>query len=91
MKKQEKQTRKPAVLMPGGKYVNMPVNKVNDAWVLLWNLSPKPLARLTPDQVHAIWMQAGKLLRANDWQLPEPNEMQAGRMKAAKEKKAKKK
>lgn len=71
--------------MPGGKYVNMPVTVIDDLWVLLWNLRPKPMARLTAVQIEAIYKQVGKLLKANKWHMPQPDAMAKARIKAARE------
>ena len=72
MSKQETQRapRRAPVLMPGGKYINLPVNMVQDAYVLLWNISPKGITRLNPQQIEAIYKQAGKILKANGWKFP---------------------
>lgn len=70
MTKNETPLRKPSVLMPGGKYVNLPVTGVQDCFVLLWNLGPNRVNEIRPDQVAAIYKQAGKLLKANAWQMP---------------------
>ncbi|GAG84544.1 unnamed protein product [marine sediment metagenome] len=72
-KKEAPKKRAPVVLMPGGKYVNIPITKVQDVWVLLWNLSPKAFERLSPAQAHAIHKQVGLLLKASAWKLPEPD------------------
>ena len=80
--KKEPIHRKPPARMPGGKYVNMPINQIEDCFVLLWNLSPKPMERLTSDQIQAIYKQAGKLLKSAGWKMPEPNEFQRAKIEA---------
>ena len=67
----KKRTRKPSELMPGGKYMNLPIVAVQDLYVLLWNIGPNTINKMTPDQAKAMYKQIGVLLKASGWRLPD--------------------
>ena len=67
----KKQIRKAVQLMPGGKYINLPINTVTDLYVLLWNIGPNTINKMEPDQAQAMYKQIGKLLKLSGWQLPD--------------------
>ena len=71
IKKSKAPARKPAALMPGGKYKNLPVKACEDLYVLLWNINPNNINKLTSDQAQAIFKQSAKLLKASAWQMPD--------------------
>ena len=70
IKKSTTTARTPAALMPGCKYKYLPVKSCEDLYILLWNINPNNINKLTSDQARAIFKQAAKLLKANNWQMP---------------------
>ena len=70
MKDEKKKARAAVQLMPGGKYVNLPISGVTDLYVLLWNIGPNTINKMTPDQAKAMLKQINKLMKASGYQLP---------------------
>ena len=71
MKDEKKKARKAVQLMPGGKYVNLPISGVTDLYVLLWNIGPNTINKMTADQAQAMLKQINKLMKQTGYRLPD--------------------